>query len=167
MFFLLENGHLNLLWKIRDTLQTTPVLGVTDITVIIIIVIIMQWGRRTILRSCLLFLKLVKGRCMSADSTKVLVNIKTSFKFKDGPVAIYLKTLVTLSTSVYQTKKLLRIIFFFFNYWTPESVCIYLKEILRFTDFVKIFLEVKSINYSEQAKNRSEDHNLPLTMWYI
>lgn len=39
-----------------------------------------------------------------------------------------------------------------------------LKEILRFIDFVKIFLNVESINYSEQAKNHSEDHNLSLTM---
>lgn len=98
-------------------------LGVTDITVIII-VIITQWGRRTILRSCLLFLKLVKGRCLSADSTKVLVNIKTSLKFKDGPIAVYLKTLVTLSTSVYQTKKLLRINFFLII--ELQRVCAYI-----------------------------------------
>lgn len=62
---------------------------------------------------------------MSADSTKVLVNIKTSFKFKDGPVAIYLKTLVTLSTSVYQTKKLLRIIIFFLII-ELQRVCAYI-----------------------------------------
>lgn len=49
-------------------------------------------GSRTILGSCLLFLKLVEGRGMSVVSTKVLVNIKTNFKFKDGPVTIYLKT---------------------------------------------------------------------------
>jgi len=43
-------------------------------------------------------------------------------------------------------------------------VCVYLKEILRITDFVNIFLWVESVNYSEQAKNYSEDPNLPLTM---
>lgn len=40
--FLLKNGHLLLLLKNHDTLQKAPVLGVTDITDTIIIVVIMQ-----------------------------------------------------------------------------------------------------------------------------
>lgn len=36
--------------------------------------------------------KLVGGRYMSVGSTKLLVNINISFKFKDGRLAIYLRT---------------------------------------------------------------------------
>jgi len=61
-----------------------------------------------------------------------------------------------------QTKNLLRD--YFFEIIELQRVCVYLKEILRITDFVNIFLWVESVNYSEQAKNYSEDPNLPLTM---
>lgn len=68
-------------------------LGVTDIavTIIIIIIIIMQRGGRGDYAGIMTTAS-GKRRCLSEDSTKVLVNIKTFFKFKAGPPAMYLKT---------------------------------------------------------------------------
>lgn len=79
-------------------------LGVAHITDNIIVVIIMHGGKDY----SGIMPTLSEGRCMSVVGTKVLVNVKTSFNFKDEHVVINLKTRIMLSTSVCQTKNLLR-----------------------------------------------------------
>lgn len=64
---------------------------------------------------------------MSVAGTKVLVNVKICFNFKDEHVAIYLKAQITLSTSVCQTKNILRNLSIIFEIIEVQRVCICLK----------------------------------------
>lgn len=64
---------------------------------------------------------------MSVAGTKVLVNVKTCFNFKDEHVAIYLKAQIMLSTSVCQTKNILRNLSIIFEIIEVQRVCICLK----------------------------------------